>query len=151
MKLQKSLSFLAAAAGIAAGLQASTASAKDCQPLLTSAAVQSATGAECLSTTAHAFGKANVSSGSIASGDTWTYRLNFVAGPTFPTRSASLINADGVTFTVNKLSTSGGRCQPALDTTSPIDGGFGSPQVCVTQHAGQTGAPKFLRISIPGN
>jgi hypothetical protein len=151
MNINKSLFFLACAAGLAAGLQASTVSAKDCQPSATDPAVASATGFSCVSTTAHAFGKANVSSGSIASGDTWTYRLNFVAGPTFPTRSSSLINADGVTFTVNKLSTSGGRCPPALDTTSPIDGNFGPAQVCVTQHAGQTGAPKFYRISIPGN
>lgn len=150
MNIKKTVGLFAAAAAAFAGLQASSASAKNCQPVATTC--NTASGCQCTSTgasAANAFGKASVSSGT--SNDTWTYRLNFVAGPTFPTRSASLINADGVTFTINVLSTSGARCQPALDSASNIDGNFGDPKVCVTARAGTAGAPRFLRISIPGN
>lgn len=146
MTIKQAFSLVAAVSALVAGL-GSTASAKDCQPVITTC--NTAAGCQCTSTTANAFGKASVASG--ANQDTWTYRLNFAAGPIFPTRSASLINADGVNFTINRLSTTNSRCPPALDGAQPPDGNFGSAQVCVTARAGTTGAPRFLRISIPGN
>jgi hypothetical protein len=146
MTIKQALGFVAAASALVAGL-ASTASAKDCQPVITTC--NTASGCQCTSTTANAFGKASVSSG--GNTDTWTYSMNFAAGPVFPTRSVSLINSDGVNFTINRLSPSSSRCPPVLDGAQPPDGNFGSPQVCVTNRAGQAGAPRFLRISIPGN
>lgn len=143
MNMKKSLGFFAAAAALAAGLQASTVSAKECNKNLPVNSQQ-----QCLSTTANSFYLATVSSG--AQTDTWTYQLNFTAGPIFPTRNTALINADGVTFTVNKLSPTGSRCPPGLDGAQPPDGNF-TPQVCVTARAGQAGAPKTIRVTIPGN
>lgn len=143
MNIKKSLYCVSAAAGLAAALSAFTASAKLCpfglpQP--------SGTGASCLSSNAHAFVRATVSTG--ATSNSWTYRLNYVAGPSDPKPTARLFNSDGVTPTKDLIS--GSNCVTATDNASNVDGNFGPAQVCVTKKAGQPLAPLTIQVFIAG-
>jgi hypothetical protein len=138
MNIKTSLGLLSALAAIAAGSQAFAAS-KVCAFQLPVSSQQ-----QCRDpNVANSFVLATVASG--GSSDSWTYRLNYVAGPLATSGQAKLFNADGLTATVDKISHKA--CVVATD--SSIDGNFGSPQVCVTAHAGTTGAPTTIRVTIP--
>jgi hypothetical protein len=142
MKVKKSLFVLSGMLALAAGLQASAVLAHNCGFALPVPSPSS--NGECLSSNAHAFVRASVATGT--GNDTWTYRLNWVSGPTDPVATASLVNADGATRTKDVIS--GVACKQAKDPT--IDGNFGPAQVCVTPKQSDRLSPRGMLVFLSG-